>query len=336
MSPGVPKHLLYPQGHPELDVLDMGYRPNPAGVDYFTRQLSHPGPLALAAPGMMGDGQTGDILPYLAWYEVELLNDDGTVWKAKGAEPPYIPQVGNNCTSEGRMHCQDLLQVMDIADQVPDAQGNVPVFHRTCVEFSYASSLAAANMRGDQGCYGAATATAAYKTGEITYKDAGEPYQETRSRLVSWANNPTSVVAKYQSVASARRMGSEPVKITTTSEARAWLANRGLITIASDVGFNVPRDSNGICRRAGSWNHQMALWGAIDSDGHDTFVIVQSWGPGQPTGAQPFKIPSFCFRALASDIQAILDQGDTWGYRLFPGYERAALPDRWTSKGWGL
>src|SRR6185437_12305111 len=108
------------------------WRPNPEGVAAICASLPHEPELMRAAPHWLGDGMTGDHMPYLAWYEVEIRNDDGAVWKPKGEEPPYGPQKGNNCTSEGLMHVLDLTQCLMAIDGT--SSENVVVPHRTCVE----------------------------------------------------------------------------------------------------------------------------------------------------------------------------------------------------------
>jgi hypothetical protein len=301
-----------------------GWAPNPAGVAAVLASLPHPGELAAAAPHWMGDGLTGDLLPFLAYYEVEVPG-----WKPKASEPPYHPQSGNNCTSEGLMHCLDLLQFMAVATGEADAAGNAVVFQRTCVEACYAFGLAKAGMRGDSGCYGGAMAKGALEIGAVPYRDVELPHEETRSRLVQWANDPASVVQALGTKAAPYKVGSI-ARVTTWDEFCAAIANGRLVTLASNVGYQVPRDEKGICRRAGSWNHQMAGAGVIRSDGVETGVILQSWGPNQPTGPTPFRLPTFAFRAHRQDVEAQLAQGDSWSIGAFPGFERKPLPARWT------
>jgi hypothetical protein len=319
-----------------------GWVPNPDGVGRVLASLPHPGQLAAAAPHLMGDGQTGDLMPYLAWYEVEILGGDGTVWKAKDAEPPYVSQTGNNCTSEAVQRVADLMQCMDVADP-PDGATDAPLPERMCVEATYAFGLAEAGMRGDEGCYGGAMAKGASEVGTVPYRLVGGPYEETRSRLVQFANNPSAVVAKYKDVAGKARFGSI-AQITTFAELRAAYANRGLVTFASNWGFETNRQSNGIMEPAGSWPHQMAGAGVIDSDGVETAVFLQSWGPGNPNGFgrnpayiggnQPFKLPSFAFRVRRQYVERILAQGDTWAFFKHPGFQRKPLPSKWTNTGW--
>lgn len=311
-----------------------GYVHDPEGARRFVASLSHGGTLTQAAPDWLGDGDGQDLMPYLAWYEVPILNGDGTVWKPAGVEPPYIGQVGNNCTSRGDTACMDLLQCVDAATRDP-GEADEPVCYRTACEATYAFSLKEANMRGDNGCTGYHTAKSSYTIGRLSYKHLDGPDEEDATRLRQWANNPAAIVQKYGPAAAQYKL-QEPVQIKTTQEARAWLANRGVITVASGVGFTMERDARGLCEASGTWMHQMAIVGFLCSDGTPSFVIAQSWGPNVPKGPTPFRLPSFCFRARESVVQKMLDWDDSFGHRLgsFKGFERRPLPDRWKGIDW--
>lgn len=327
---------ILPIGHPDLDYHDCGWRPNQEHVDRFTDSLERGPVVARAVPTWMGDGLSGDLMPYQAWYEIECKSDDGSVWKPKGEEPPYIPQVGNNCTSRGLADGLDLLQAMRIADdqhERPDS-GETIVFHRVAVEATYAFGLHCAGMRGDGGCSGGGMAQGAKDIGCVTYKHIGTPYEENRDRLHAYANNPGSVVQRFSKDASAFRP--EYIGLVRTwEEVCAIIANKGVVTVASSVGYNSPRNEQGICEARGRWEHQMVIVGIIRSDGVETAVILQSWGPNNPRGPQPFKLPSFAFRARRQAVEAQLSAQDSYGFRAFPGFEKAPLPRRYTNLGWG-
>ncbi len=326
-----------------------GWVPNPVGVERFLATLPHPPVFSQAAPLLMADGQDGDVMPYLAWYDLELHNDDGSLWKAKGDEPPYIPQTGNNCTSEGLARAVDLLQAIHVARQQAaeieagaDPTDMAWVFHRTAIEATYAFGLSKAGMSGDNGCFGGAMAQGGREIGFVTYKDLGKPFEESRSRLQEFANDPEGVVSKYGEKAAPNKVGSIAL-VKTVAEVRAALANGMVVTVASNVGYQDPqsagtrnrdRDSKGICRRNGTWPHQMHFCGSIQSDGTPSLVIGQSWGPNMPQGPQPFRLPSYCFRAIDSDAQDQLDAADSYSIGLFPGFERIApLPSHWLYSG---
>jgi hypothetical protein len=311
---------------------DGGYVHDPEGAERYARSLPHGGTLARAAPHLLGDGEGQDLMPYLAWYEAEIRNGDGSTWKPKGVEPPYVAQVGNNCTSRGDQAVMDLLQCVDAVTR-DEGESDEAVPYRTSCEATYAFSLLTAGMRGDQGCTGHATARSAATIGRVGYRETGPPYEEDRGRLLRWANDPRGATEALREKAAPYRLA-DPVQIKTTAEARAWIANRGLITIASGVGFETPRDERGICEERGRWMHQMALVGYICSDGVPSFVVAQSWGPNNPRGPRPFHLPGFCFRARESVVQKILGWNDSWGHRAGPGFERRPLPARWRGVDW--
>jgi hypothetical protein len=319
-----------------------GYVPNPEGVRQVVASMPHPGPLAAAAPSWLGDGLTGDLMPYLAWFETEMYSGTGELWKAAGVEPPYLSQPGNDCTAEGLSRAMDLLQCIDAAT-IDDGEDTTPVVYRTCIEIAYAFGLSVAGMRGDSGCYGGALAKAATDIGLVPYRDVDAPHEVTRSRLVQFANNPGAIVDRFRAKAQPYRPGIK-VQITTWEEYCALIANQGVATVASNVGYDSPRDSRGIMPASGKWPHQMSAGGVIRSDGVESAVIFQSWGPGNPNGSgrnssllnqpQPFHLPSFAFRATRRDFERQLAAGDTWGFRSFGGFERRPLPSKWTNKGW--
>lgn len=293
-------------------------------ISAFPRLFGRPADLAEAAPDWLGDGGQGDIRLYMAFREVAVPG-----WKAESDEPPYLPQPGNNCTGESTARGIDLLQFIEIAAPFQDT---TPVFDapskRSCIEAIYAYGLDAAGLSGDRGCYGAAIARGAQQHGVLGYKDVGGVDEVDPGRLRAFARDPASVVRTYGPLSQPYKV--EVARITTWEEACAWWANRGVITIASTLGFDSPRDARGICQRRGYWPHQMVTCGCIRSDGVETAVVLQSWGPHEPKGPQPFQLPSFAFRILRADFEAILRQGDSWGYRGFSGFQRTPVPARWT------
>lgn len=73
-----------------------------------------------------------------------------------------------------------------------------------------------------------------------------------------------------------------PVKqyaqVSSFSELADSIAAGYPVTIASNVGFSNKRDSRGVCRREGSWMHQMYCC-AVDNRANQGFgLIVNSWG----------------------------------------------------------
>lgn len=313
--------------------MEFGWLPDPEGSDRFARSMpelyGHPGELMAAAPSWQGDGLTGDLMPYLAWYETDIPG-----WKAKDAEPPYRPQPGNDCTAESTSHGIDLLQCIEIAaGDVP----NPPRFDsddfRCCTEAVYAFGLHAGGMRGDRGCYGHAIVKGILDSGVLPYRDVDGPDDIDATRLSQWAYDPGAVVQKYAPIARKNVMA-VATRVKTWTEYCAAIANRQVVLLPSMVGFNTPRDDKGICGQAGRWAHQMFGCGVIRSDGIETGVIAQSWGPNNPRGPRPFRLPSFCFRATRDAFERIFSYEDCWAIGGFSAFERRPLPSRWTNTGW--
>lgn len=298
----------------------------------WPKAFGRPAALAESHPEWMGDGMTGDVMLYKAYYEVEVPG-----WKARDAEPPYKAQPGNDCTAESTARGIDLLGFIDAAD--PTGETSVewtgPEL-RACIEGIYAYGLAAAEMRGDQGCYGSAIAKGLQTNGVISYARAGKPHDVDGPRLRSWSNQPEKIVQNFREASAPFKV--EATLITTWESACAWWANRGVVTIASTVGFADParpnspgmRNDKGIVPAFGTWPHQMVAVGVIRSDGEETAVILQSWGPNVPKGPRPFGLPSFAFRCRRKDFERILGQQDCWGYRNWAGFRRTPVPGRWT------
>ena len=89
------------------------------------------------------------------------------------------------------------------------------------------------------------------------------------------------------------------------------------VTIASDYACSMRRDSNGFCRRSGSWSHQMVLIGVrFDIPGA---LCAQSWGPNVASGphypnSMPDNIRGFTWWIPARDVDWICRSGDCWAF----------------------
>ena len=121
---------------------------------------------------------------------------------------------------------------------------------------------------------------------------------------------------------------SQKHKVTTISlvksvdEARDAIANGYALSVCSNYGFSSRRDSNGIARRSGSWNHAMS-WVAMDDSrevhNETLFLIQNSWGAfnggpkrhGQPEG-------SFWIRE--KDAAGMLNQNGAWAFSDVDGF----------------
>ena len=110
--------------------------------------------------------------------------------------------------------------------------------------------------------------------------------------------------------------------VKSVDEARDAIANGYALSVCSNYGFSSRRDSNGIARRSGSWNHAMS-WVAMDDSrevhNETLFLIQNSWGAfnggpkrhGQPEG-------SFWIRE--KDAAGMLNQNGAWAFSDVDGF----------------
>ncbi len=110
--------------------------------------------------------------------------------------------------------------------------------------------------------------------------------------------------------------------INTIEQARDAIANGYALSVCSNYGFSSKRNSEGIARRSGSWNHAMC-WCAMDDTrevhNETLFLVQNSWGAfnggpkkhGQPDG-------SFWIRE--KDAAGMLAQNGSWVFSDVDGF----------------
>lgn len=110
--------------------------------------------------------------------------------------------------------------------------------------------------------------------------------------------------------------------IKSVEEARDAIANGYAISVCSNYGFSSRRDSNGIAKRSGSWNHAMC-WCAMD-DSHEIynetlFLIQNSWGVFNG-GPKRFDQPDGSFWIRERDAAGMLNQNGAWVFSDVDGF----------------
>lgn len=264
--------------------------------------------LAGAAPQLMAAGAPNDpILLYKAWRDV------------LGKDPAYPAQQIGDCVSFGHGHGNDLLQCIEIS------LGEPAVFQETDTEFIYGMSREVAGILGRQdGSYGAAAVKAMTTVGMVSRTMLGTDGTYSGQRAKSWGLNgpPDSV----KSEAGPFKLGSA-AQVTTWDELVAAMRNGYPVTICSNQGFTLTRDSDGFCRARGTWGHCMFIAGVrFDRPGA---CICQSWGPDCPTGPTALDQPSFSFWADRGVVEHILAEGDSWALSKSPEFKKRDLPPAW-------
>lgn len=112
------------------------------------------------------------------------------------------------------------------------------------------------------------------------------------------------------------------------------LANLNGITTASNVGFTSKRDKRGICRRSGTWNHQMGLRGVfMDKSGEILVPQQNSWADylGSTNNkvttysGREVTLPAGCYLTTMEDLNVQLRQGDSFAHSGVRGWRKQDL-----------
>ena len=104
--------------------------------------------------------------------------------------------------------------------------------------------------------------------------------------------------------------------VSTWDDLVAAITNGYPVTICTNQGFTLTRDSGGFCAASGTWGHCMLIAGVrFDRPGA---CIIQSWGPDVPSGPTALDQPDFSFWAEQDVIERILGEGDSWALSKAP------------------
>jgi hypothetical protein len=262
---------------------------------------------AQAAPRLMAAAPAGDILLYRAW-----LDQNG------GKEPPYKAQTIGDCVSHGHGHANDLLQCVEAS-----LNGSDIAYRETDTEFLYGAGRKAGNMLGWQdGCYGSAMVKAMTTVGMVAREMLGPDGEYSGKRAKDWGYHGPP--AELEKKAADFKLGNAAL-VQTWDELLAAIGNGYPVTVCSNQGFTMTRNSEGLCEAQGHWGHCMHLCGIIG----DTAVIAQSWGPNVPSGPTVQDMPSFTFRARRNVVERMLAAGDSWALSKSPAFARRDLPAHW-------
>lgn len=227
--------------------------------------------------------------------------------------------------------------------------GNAPEVWKTlCEEVTYAGSrveIGGGALRGDDGSNGAWAVQFAKTRGvvprEVITTKTGKVYDLTSYdpvRCRKWGD--AGVPDDLEDVAR-----DHPVKdatlITSTDELKQALAQGYGVAVCSSVGFaddaagRIPgtRDSRGVIRARGRWNHCMAFDGYHTENGQLFFHITNSWGAKAHKGPVGWGNPNAAgFWVTAADAERMITTGRcTWAFSGVRGFP-ARVPD-WFLKG---
>lgn len=244
---------------------------------------------------------------------------DVYLWEAHrrlyGFNPPARNQ-GNvgSCVSFGTAAAIE----HTLANQV--LLGFVGEYRDIAQEVIYAGSrveIGGGRIRGD-GSVGAWAAKFVTQYGVIARGVVGRydlgKYNEARCRDWGRTGVPDDIEPEVK-----RFPVGDAAKVKTWTEAKKALQNAYGIAICSNVGLS-DRDSRGISRERGQWNHCMALVGYhIDTDGKEYGFILNSWGEFEgPVGwGSPSKAG---YWVESKTINKMLSQDDSFAFSGVTGF----------------
>ncbi len=191
----------------------------------FARQFSA---LRQAAPHLFGlVAPTDPVLLYKAWNDV------------LGKYPDYVAQQIGDCVSFGHGHGNDLLQCIEIR------LGEAVEYRETDTEFIYATSRQVAGILGTgDGSYGAAAVKAMTTIGMVSREMLGPDGSYSGDRAKEWGR--TGPPHDLETKATPYKLGSAAL-VSTWDDLVAAITNGYPVTICTNQGFNLTRDSDGFC-----------------------------------------------------------------------------------------
>ena len=183
---------------------------------------------------------------------------------------------------------------------------------------------------GGDGSVGSWAAAAVQKYGNVFYLkypeiDLTSGYSVARCRQWGDRGAPDALEPTGK-----QRIVKTVALVKTGDEAWAAIGNGYPIALCSNVGYTMSRDSEGFCRRSGSWAHCMEVRARFvhPSKGR-SYVIQNSWGDYLKSSnnqiavkgrADKVTLPSGCFAVTEADLVSMLRQGDSFALSGFVGF----------------
>ena len=294
-----------------------GYTPNPEGVREFLRELQQP-TFAEAGADAMKNATGRDTFLYRA-VNVSHQRRYGKPWQS------WDQGNAGTCVSmafglgEYAAECVD--HVAGKTREPPLVCASEPI---------YGGSRTAARLPpiernyGGDGSYGGAaarwlTGNCKDKTvGGVLYRTKYGPFDlSTYSIPLSKTWGRDGVPLELGREAAKRR--AKCVQVQTWQELCAAIERGTPVAICSQVGYGPTprvRDADGALSRGSSWSHAMLVWGVRhqhNGSPDDMGLIQNSWFVKWVSGPRwPDDQPDGSFWARRRDIEAALQQGDSW------------------------
>lgn len=305
-------------------VWDFGYVATPAfDEDWHSRPSVY-----ASAPQVAGrwDGRTS----ISHWDATKLVRG---YWPF-GEFLPAQRQPRGTCVARGGSGALNVRQCIQIA-MLGSNEEFKPISHSAL----YGESRELGGIRGNSdGAIGADAAKALAKFGGKHQEECGEPVGRegyyADDLAVKWGagRNGTWTPDNIKQLGSDNKaLDIRPVR--SADEAADVIASLGVITVASDQGFTMTRDSQGVCSPRGSWMHQMYIAAVVVlPDGRKVFGCGQSWGSNVPDGPTLWHCPDYVFGIEWSVANRMFAQGDSMGLLAFDGWDNSTPVVPWAER----
>jgi hypothetical protein len=277
-----------------------------------------------------GDGYRPDQTDKVMWRKITSLSSvpySGDVFNFEVEDDnSYVVEcIGvHNCVSFGCIRAIEYTYLCEIA------AGEDEEFRHLCQEINYAGGRVEVGKgrlgRGD-GSIGAWSAEFAKRWGSLDRGVYGKydltKYDTDRCRAWGRTGVPDDLepeVKKYSITTI--------TLVKTIDELKKALAAGYGVSVASNQGFSMTRDSNGIAKASGSWAHQMCICGYATIGGKLYFRIDNSWGAAAHRGPVGPGDPSTGgFYADERTVARMLAQNDSWAYAGQNGFKPRDILD---------
>lgn len=256
-------------------------------------------------------------------------------WKA--ARPQGwsgVHQITGSCVGAGGGNALFSLAAADVVKRRDPERALVPFW---LLPYGISRMLGGLHSRGD-GSFGSTFAQAVRQYGHIPADEPGLPaFKDTdgliwgQSAELDWSQG-RKIPEQYLTAAKPHLVQSTAL-CRTTDDVRDAIKNYYAVTIASNWGGQMRPSVKGsganarlVNRRATTWNHQMSVQGWEDNpELGELFYILNQWGL-ETHGRCPSGAPPGGFWINKSDLQYIVNQGETFAFSQFAGFPAIDAP----------
>ena len=302
-----------------------GWIPNPKETEAFVRTL--PAEYAEQVQNQIVLDDNADALLYRAL--VPCLEAEGKTNRIKNrgqwkCVTSYNQGNVGSCVGHGTASALSVLNAVEVM-----FRKEPQVFRGMhSADGMYGLAREAANMlRNGDGCTGSGAAKAVTNLGtlyNIRY-DAADLSVDNPTRCRQYGTRGVGSALKNE--ASERKVRAV-YRAKSAQEAWSLIGNGYPINVCSSQGFSKQRDSEGVCRPSGSWNHSMSIIARrTTSSGRKLFLIWNSWGDNWCSGPYWEDMPFGSFWAEYNVVDGMLSRGDSFAYSELDGFPARNLPD---------